>query len=66
LLVIAGIGIPGGDSTPPTYIEFARNTVSVSLAPKESKNLSCEFPVAGRTRPNTARIEIASTNNQVQ
>ena len=66
LLVIAGIGIPGGDSTPPTHIEFARNTVSVSLSPGESKNLSCEFPVGGRTRPNAARIEIASTKIQVQ
>lgn len=66
LLVIAGVGTPGGDSTPPTYTEFARKTVSVLLAPKESKALSCEFPVAGSYLPNTVRVEIASYKNLIE
>jgi len=66
LLVIVGIGTPGGDSTSPTYTEFARKTVSVTLAPKQAANLSCEFPVAGRSRPNTARVEIASYNKTIK
>ncbi|MEQ1862674.1 MAG: hypothetical protein ABMA13_22365 [Chthoniobacteraceae bacterium] len=60
LLVVAGCGTRGGQSAPPRYVEVARETVSVRLWPKESKRLSCEFPLAGRSRPNTARIEIVS------
>ena len=59
LLVMVGIGTPTGRYRPPAYSEFARKTVPLSLAPKESRTFSCEFLVAGHPLPNTARIEIA-------
>ena len=65
LRVTAGLGTPAGGYTPPAYVEFARSTISVSLDRRESKSLSCEFPVKARRPPNTARVEIASTNNGI-
>jgi len=62
LRVIIGIGAPGTESAPPSCTEFARNTVFVRLAPKESTSLSSEFAITGRWPPNTARIEIVSTD----
>ena len=62
LYVILGIGSSGSESAPPSYTEYARKKVSVRLAPKESTSLSSEFAITGRWPPNTARIEIVSTD----
>lgn len=61
LLIIAGIGRGSGKSGRPIYTEFARRPVSVKLWPKERKNLSLDFPIVGWPRPNTARVEIVSS-----
>lgn len=60
LVVIVRIGIRGGKSGRSSDTEFARKPISTSFWPKESKDLSCEFPVSGWPRPNTARVEILS------
>ena len=62
LYVILGIGSSGSESTPPSYTEYARKKVSVRLAPKESTSLSSEFAITGHWPPNTARVEIVSTD----
>ena len=73
LLVIIGCGTPGGDSSPPTYHELARKTMAVTLAPKETKSLTCDLPLVidpgphhAIPTPNDVRVEIASYNQQVR
>jgi hypothetical protein len=65
-VVIAGIVSPAGDSTPPTDTEVVRKTLSVTLTPKQTANLSSEFSVSDQPRPNNARIEIETNNKPVQ
>ena len=65
LFVIVGFGTSAANYSPPSYSDFARKKLPLSLAPEESRNFSCEFPVINRPLPNTARIEVTSSTASV-
>ena len=61
LRVVVGSITPGNDARPTKYMEYAHNTLPVSLAPREKKSLTCEIRMPSRTlRANDTQIEVES------
>jgi hypothetical protein len=59
--VVIGFGVPAGKYRPLRYHEVGRQALSLSLAPGESKTLTCDFSInVAPHEVNTTHIEIAS------
>lgn len=55
-----GLGTVTRKSGAGRYAEFAHQTVAVTLAPHESRKISCDFVSASQHRPNVAQVEITA------
>ena len=65
LHVILGAGSGDKGKQRPVHADIAREALTVSLAPRERKTVTCDFPLpVPFRRPNAVRIEVASYNKQ--
>ncbi len=57
-----GVNTHPSKSRPGRYADLAQRSVSIVLAPSESRDISCEFSLPNHHRPNTAQVKIESSN----